>query len=879
MEKIGLNELRESFLAFFESKGHLRLKSAPLIPQNDNSLLLINSGMAPFKPYFTGEITPPAPRAATCQKCIRTPDIENVGKNSRHGTYFEMMGNFSFGDYFKRDAQKWAWEYITEVIKLPVDKIFVSVYLDDDESYDIWVDEIGVDPSHMVRLGKKDNFWEIGAGPCGPCSEIYFDRGEKYGCGLPDCAPGCDCDRYVEFWNLVFTQLNNDGAGNYTPLAKKNIDTGMGLERMACIVQGVETLFDVDTIASITKHVSRLTGVEYNTDPQKDISLRIITDHIRSTTMMICDGVMPSNMGRGYVLRRLLRRAARHGRLLDMREPFLHGVCETVIRENEGVYPELREKEQFIKTVILNEEERFGATIGAGLVKLEEMIAKLKSSESVVLPGEDAFRLYDTDGFPIDLTVEILDEHGLTVAREDFEALMTAQKKRARAARGDTSGLGWESDNAAIKHLPATTFVGYSADRCESKVLALVAAGQGVDSAEEGERVTLVAEASPFYAESGGQTADTGVISTPSAKLGVIDVRKTPDGKYLHVCDVVSGEIKCGETVELAVDAERRQAIRRAHSSTHLLHRALRDTLGGHVTQGGSLVEPDKLRFDFSHFSQMTPKQLGEVEDAVNRAVLKGLCVSAGEMAIAEAKEQGAMALFGEKYGDIVRVVKMGDYSTELCGGTHVENTAKIGLFKIMSEASVASGTRRIEAVCGMESLDALRALEQISILAAAAAKTTPSDLVRRVGQLVEEIRSEARAKEALEGKLARLRAIELLSGAKDVNGVKVLAAKLDEKTVDGLRAISDSLRDREAGLVCVLAGVTDENKIVIVAACGKLAVARGAHSGNIVKQVAGLCGGGGGGKPDSASAGGNDVSRLDAALDAVAGIVGGMLK
>ena len=878
MEKLGLNTLRTMFLEFFESKAHHRLKSAPLVPQGDNSLLLINSGMAPLKPFFTGEITPPAPRAVSCQKCIRTPDIENVGKNARHGTYFEMLGNFSFGDYFKRDAQKWAWEFITEHLKLPLDKVYVTVYLDDDESYDIWANEVGVDKSHISRLGKADNFWEIGIGPCGPCSEIYYDRGEKYGCGEERCAPGCDCDRFVEFWNLVFTQYDSDGQGNYSPLAKKNIDTGMGLERIACIVQGVDTLFDVDTMRAITAHVSRLTGVTYNQSAEKDISLRIITDHIRSTTMMICDGVMPANVGRGYVLRRLLRRAARHGRLLGVTEPFLYEVCDTVIEANAGAYPELRDKEAFIKTVIKTEEERFGNTIEAGLVRLDEHMSELKAAGKTTLSGEDAFRLYDTHGFPIDLTVEILEEQGLTVDRQSFDALMGKQKAQAKAAHSSKGDLGWDSDEVSLRDLPATVFEGYCQEHCKGQVLAIISGGL-VTAAGEGETVTVITDRTPFYAESGGQMGDRGVIACDTAKLAVQDTRKSPDGKFLHICEVLSGELHINDEVLLTVDGPRRQAIRRAHSATHLLHKALRDTLGVHVEQSGSLVESDHLRFDFSHFAATTAEEIAAVERAVNEAILSGLAVEVREMSQAEAKKLGAMALFGEKYGDTVRVVTMGDLSVELCGGTHLENTAQVGLFKITSEASVAAGVRRIEACCGLASLDLVRGLEVDAAFVADALKTIPHNLRQRAAQVMEELRLLGRDKETLEARLSVLKAGELMVHCQTVAGLRLLAVKVEGQSADTLRGLSDSLRDKADDLVCVLASVTEDGKVALAAACGKSAVSKGAHAGKLLKEVATLCGGGGGGKPDSATAGGRDVSKLDDALAAVAALVEAQIK
>ena len=879
MQWTGLNELREKFLSFFESKGHMRLPSFSLIPKDDNSLLLINSGMAPMKKYFTGEVTPPSKRVTTCQKCIRTPDIENVGKNDRHGTYFEMLGNFSFGDYFKREACGWAWEFVTQVLKMPADRLYPSVFYEDDEAYDIWTKEVGVDPSHVVRLGRKDNFWEIGSGPCGPCSEIYFDRGEQYGCGSPDCAPGCDCDRYVEFWNLVFTQFCSDGKGNYTPLEKKNIDTGLGLERLACIMQNTRSIFDIDTIKKIRDHVSRLTGVAYGADAKSDVSIRIITDHARSTTMMVCDGVMPSNVGRGYVLRRLLRRAARHGRLLGLKRPFLYEVCETVIAENEGAYPELREKESFIKTVIRTEEERFNDTIESGLVKLDDMLAALRREGRSELSGEDAFRLYDTDGFPIDLTVEILEEHGMTVDRAAFDKLMGEQRARAKKARGDTAGLGWEGDDISLADLPKTEFTGYDGVNGEGRIIAMIGEGELISTASAGEEIAFVLDRTPFYAESGGQTADTGSVQGISGSADVQEVHKTPDGKFLHRGRVTQGSLQMGETVACHVDKAGRAAVMRAHSATHLLQRALRAVLGDHVEQAGSLVEPDKLRFDFSHFAAVTPDQLLAVENLVNDAILDDLPVIVREMPIEEAKKLGAMALFGEKYGSQVRVVSMGDFSVELCGGTHVPNTAKIGGFKIVSETSVAAGVRRVEAFCGKGLLSLVYEMDSALNQAAHSLKTTQADLVRKAVQMTNDLRELSRKNEQLSAQLARFRAIELLNFAKAAGSVNVLAVKVDESSAEALRSLSDSLRDRAPNMVAVLAMVTPEGKVQFSAACGAEAVKKGAHAGNIVRELAKVCGGGGGGRPDSAMAGGKDASRVEEALEMVNNIVENMLR
>ncbi len=879
MKNMGLNELRESFLSFFESKGHLRMDSFPLVPQHDKSLLLINAGMAPFKPYFTGEEIPPSRRVTTCQKCIRTLDIDNIGKDARHGTYFEMLGNFSFGDYFKREVCTWAWEYCTKVLELPVDRLYVTVYQEDDEAYDIWTKEVGVAPEHMRRFGKEDNFWEIGSGPCGPDSEIFFDRGPQYGCGRPDCDVGCECDRYIEFWNLVFSQFNSDGKGNYTPLVNKNIDTGMGLERIACIMQEVDSLFDVDTIRHITEHVSRICGVTYGQDAQKDVSLRIITDHIRSAVMMVSDGVMPSNEGRGYVLRRLLRRAARHGRLLGVTKPFLHDVVETVIEENEGAYPHLREKHDYITRLIRIEEERFGATIENGLVKLDAMVQQLKDEGKTVLSGDDAFRLYDTDGFPIDLTVEILGEQGFTVDRDGFDTNMREQKKRAREARGSNALIGWETSGLSLQEIPATVFSGYETLHDTGKVLAIIKEGELSSNALPGDEITLLLDRTPFYAESGGQTADRGAISWSGGSAEVLNVTKTGDGRFFHTVRVLDGELDVDAAVELSVDRTRRMAVMRAHSATHMLQKALREVLGTHVEQAGSLVEPDRLRFDFTHFSAMTPEELKRVEDIVNNAALEGYPVTVSEMNIDEAKALGAMALFGEKYGNVVRVVRMGDYSIELCGGTHLDNTAKVGAFRIIGEASVAAGVRRIEAVTGVETAKLFRHLDEELHLTAETLKTTPADLTKRAQQLMNDLRAVGKERDALVSKLAASQAVELFASAEQAGPVKVVAARVDIANMDEMRDLADKVRDRGADVVCVLASVLNESKINYAAVCGKDAVKAGAHAGNILKQIAKMTGGGGGGRPDSATAGGKDASKLDEALHSVRTIVSDMLK
>ncbi len=866
MQYMGLNELREKFLSFFESKGHLRLKSFPLLPQGDNSLLLINSGMAPMKPYFSGEATPPRTRVTTCQKCIRTPDIERVGKTSRHGTFFEMLGNFSFGDYFKPDATRWAWEFVTEVLEIPTDKLYVSVYLDDDETYNMWVNDLGVDPSHMVRLGKEDNFWEIGAGPCGPCSEIYFDRGPENGCGSPDCKVGCDCDRYVEFWNLVFTQFNNDGNNNYTELKQKNIDTGMGLERLACIMQGVNSLFDVDTVKNVTAHISRIAKANYGENDKTDVSLRIITDHIRSTTMMVCDGVMPSNEGRGYVLRRLLRRAARHGRLLGIKGTFLHDVCDTVIHESCGAYPELSEKAEYIKKVIKNEEEGFNRTIDAGLSILEDMMEKLEVSGGKVLSGDDAFKLADTFGFPIDLTIEILEEKGMSVDRERFDACLNEQRERARAAQAALGDFAWEKLDLGLDKSVKTQFVGYIDLKAEGKVLALVSNGAVVESASAGDTVEIVLDRTPFYAESGGQLADEGKIAASAGSVCINNVKKTKDGKFLHIGEVCEGTIAKGDTVTSEICKTRREAIMRAHSATHLLQKALRNTLGTHVEQAGSLVGPDSIRFDFTHFSQMTAEEIAKVERDVNAKILAGLEVTVREMPIEDAKKLGAMALFGEKYGDTVRVVTMGDYSLELCGGTHLDNTAKAGIFKIASESSVAAGVRRIEAICGMNVLAKIAELENTVADVAEALKAAPKEVVIKAEHMAEEVKTLKNELSAMNSKMARLDAAEYIKEAEDISGIKFISKVIKNAKGDDLRAISDEIRGLDSSVAAVLASVNGE-KIVFTATCGKDVVARGIKAGDLVRETAKTAGGNGGGKPDFAMAGGNDVTKLDMAL------------
>ena len=879
MHYMGLNEIREKFLEFFESKGHLRLPSFSLIPQGDKSLLLINSGMAPLKPYFTGEQEPPRRRVTTCQKCIRTGDIENVGKTARHGTFFEMLGNFSFGDYFKEEAITWSWEFLTKVMEIPEDRLYPSIYENDDEAFEIWNKKIGVPADRIFRFGKEDNFWEHGSGPCGPCSEIYFDRGEKYGCGKPGCTVGCDCDRYMEVWNNVFSQFNNDGHGNYTDLIQKNIDTGMGLERLAVVMQDVDSLFDVDTVKNITDHVSKISGKTYGESYKTDVSLRVITDHIRSTVMMICDGVIPSNEGRGYVLRRLLRRAARHGKLLGINEPFLYKVCDTVIHESGGAYPALIEKQEYIRKVIQVEEERFDATVDAGLSILHDMIEKAKNAGSKELPAADAFKLHDTYGFPIDLTIEILEEQGMSTDRDGFDTLIQEQKERSREDRKRMGDVGWASEDLGLDKSLKTEFCGYTQLEAEGNVLALVSEGESTDAVRAGSKVTVVLDKTPFYAEMGGQVPDYGTMSHGDCEIEITNVQKNGDGRiYLHSGVVKSGVVSRGDTLVCKVDKERRQAICRSHTATHLLQEALRQVLGSHVEQAGSYTDADHVRFDFTHFAAMTPEEIAKVESIVNNIILEGLEVRTDEMPIEEAKKLGAMALFGEKYGDIVRVVRAGDVSIEFCGGTHLDNTAKAGMFKIVSEASVAAGVRRIEALTGRKFLELFEERQKTLNDTAAALKTTPTDLVQRADQVVEEIRGLTRNVDSLNSKIAEMKLSELLNAAEDVNGVSVIAAKLDD-TPEVMRSIGDILKERNANGVAVLATVTGESKIQLLCVAGKDAVKAGAHAGKIIKEVAKLCGGGGGGRPDSASAGGKKPEKLDEALQAVCSVVAGIVK
>ncbi len=874
-KKFGLNELREMFLSFFETKGHLRLPSFSLIPQNDASLLLINSGMAPMKPFFTGEQEPPCHRVTTCQKCIRTGDIENIGHTARHGTYFEMLGNFSFGDYFKKEAIHWAWEFLTspEWVGLDPNRLYPSVFAGnettpaDDEAFRIWNEEIGIPAERIFKFGKEDNFWEHGSGPCGPCSEIYYDRGEQWGCGKPGCTVGCDCDRYIEVWNVVFSQFDNDGENHYTELKQKNIDTGMGLERLACVCQDVASLFDVDTVMNITNKVSEITHAHYGETAAKDVSLRVITDHIRSATFMICDGVLPSNEGRGYVLRRLLRRAARHGKLLGVNEPFLYEVCDTVIHENEGHYPELRERQDYITKVIRTEEENFARTIDGGLKIFNDMLEGHKAGGETVFSGADAFKLYDTYGFPIDLTIEMVEEQGMTVDQKGFQQLMQEQKERARKAREALGDLGWAGVEFG-KDVPETEFVGYTNTSIDdAKVVALVVENEQAEELMPGVEGIVVLDKTPFYAEMGGQVADHGTITAGGAVFTVTDVQKNKGGKYMHYGKLTEGTLKLGDTVTAAIDVSRRKAIMRAHSATHLLDKALRTVLGDHVHQAGSLVEPDRLRFDFTHFSAMTAEELAQVSAMVNEAVLEGYDVHTDVLPIEEAKQRGAIALFGEKYGDTVRVVDMGEgYSVEFCGGTHLDNTAKVGVFHIESEFSVASGVRRIEATTGAQSLKIMNQNQQKLFEAAAVLKAKPGELREKAEQTITELRELRHLVEGFKAREAVNQAGNFLMGAKDVGGLKVLTATLNDADADRLRKMGDFLRDKDSGVVAVLSSVKD-GKITFLAVCGKDAVAKGIKAGDLVKQVCCCCGGKGGGKPDSAMGGGTDVLKLDDAL------------
>ena len=861
----GVNELREMFLSFFESKGHLRLPSFSLIPQNDASLLLINSGMAPMKPYFTGEVEPPRRRVCTCQKCIRTGDIENIGKTARHGTYFEMLGNFSFGDYFKHEAIAWCWEFLTKVVGLEESRLYPSIYENDDEAFEIWNKEIGVPADHIFRFGKKDNFWEHGSGPCGPCSEVYYDRGEKYGCGQPGCTVGCECDRYMEVWNNVFSQFDNDGPGNYTELSQKNIDTGMGLERLAVVCQDVNSLFDVDTVMNITNKVTSITGASYGQSNKTDVSLRVITDHIRASTFMIADGVLPSNEGRGYVLRRLLRRAARHGKLLGVNHPFLYEVVATVVQENENHYTYLRERADYIIKIVKIEEENFAKTIDTGMQIFNAKMAEHKAAGKAVFSGEDAFLLAATYGFPIDLTVEMVEDEGMTVDMDGYNQQREEDKIRAREARKALGDLAWAGIDLGLDNTP-TTFVGYTENTCSAKVLAVCVGEEVSGSITGGETGILVLDKTPFYAEMGGQVADRGVILVGDSRFEVTNVLKDKSGKYLHHGKMKSGTVKVDDIVCASIDVERRKAIMRAHSATHLLQKALTAVLGDHVHQAGSLVEPDHLRFDFTHYSALTAEELSKVDALVQTAVLDGYCVDVREMSIDDAKAMGATALFSEKYGDTVRVVNMGGYSIELCGGTHLDNTAKVGPFFIQSEGSVASGVRRIEAITGKACMEDMQKTREQLYAAAAALKAKPADLNDKIQNQVEEIRNLKRTIESFQAKETAGEVDRFLFGAREVGGLKVITASVPNADANKLRQMGDTLRDKSESVVAVLSSVAGE-KITFLAVCGKDAIAKGVKAGDLVKLVCTACGGSGGGKPDSAMGGGKDATQVDNAL------------
>ena len=870
MKWTSLNELREKYLSFFESKGHLRLQSFSLVPNNDKSLLLINSGMAPMKKFFTGEEIPPRNRVCTCQKCIRTPDLDRVGHTARHGTYFEMLGNFSFGDYFKDEAIAWAWEFLTECLEIPADLLWPSVYEHDNEAYALWRDKIGVPENHIVKLGKADNFWEHGSGPCGPCSEIYFDRGLKYGCGSDDCKPGCDCDRFMEIWNNVFSQFNNDGNGNYTELSQKNIDTGMGLERLACVMQGVDNLFEVDTVRHLLDTVCQIAGKTYGENNEDDISIRVVTDHVRSATFMISDGVIPSNEGRGYVLRRILRRASRHGKLLGINRMFLKELSEIVIAQNEGAYPELRTKYDYILKVIVLEEERFNATIDAGLGILSGIIESALSEGKKVISGEDAFKLYDTFGFPVDLTREIAEEKGLSIDDESFTLLMKEQKDRARAARGNISGWS-DSSKSLLKNLPETEFLGYTAYECEGKVLGIFQDSEAVESLSEGE-CTIVTDKTVFYGEGGGQVGDTGVITLGNTSLTVLDTKKT-DGVYLHECRVENGEIKLGDTVTLTVNKERRNSIKRNHSSAHLLQAALRTVLGTHVEQAGSYVDEHRVRFDFTHLAALTREEIREVERLVNTAILTAEGCTTTVTDVDSARKMGAMALFGEKYGATVRVVKIGSTSTELCGGTHVSNTGEIGLFKIISETSVAAGVRRIEGTTGLGVLTLLSEKEALILDCAKELKAqNPNTIVQKAQSLQNEIKTVGKQLESANARLAEIKTESLLSGLKTVGKFKLLVAKVDMRP-DAVRGLCDTVKSKYSDGVAVFAAISD-GKLNFVASAGQDAVKAGAHAGNILKEISAITGGKGGGRPDSAMSGGRDLDKVNEALARVSEIL-----
>ena len=876
MKWTSLNDLREKYLSFFESKGHKRLPSFPLVPINDKSLLLINSGMAPMKKYFTGEEIPPSKRVTTCQKCIRTPDLERVGITARHGTFFEMLGNFSFGDYFKDEAIPWAWEFLTVTLEIPKDLLWPSIYEQDEEAYEIWVNKIGVDPSHVVRLGKADNFWEHGSGPCGPCSEIYFDRGEKYGCGSPDCKPGCDCDRFMEIWNNVFSQFNNDGNGNYTELAQKNIDTGMGLERLACVMQGVDNMFEVDTIRKVIDKVCEISGKTYGADAKNDISIRVITDHSRSAMFMIADGVIPSNEGRGYVLRRIIRRACRHGKLLGINRPFLTETVTTSIEESCGAYPELAAKKDYILKVISMEEERFDATVDAGLSILSNLIRGALAEHADVISGEEVFKLYDTFGFPLDLTKEIVAESNLNIDEDTFNSLMLQQKQRAREARANIGGWD-ESSKSLLSDLPKTEFTGYTDYRSKAKVIAILSDNGSVDSVNEGE-CSIILDRTPFYGEGGGQIGDTGTIYSDGFIANVYDTKKT-DGIYIHIATVVDGTLKVGDEVCADIEDARRDAICRNHSAAHLLQAALRSVLGTHVEQAGSFVNDKICRFDFTHFAALTSDEIRKIEALVNANILVANEIVTKETDIETARAEGAMALFGEKYGSVVRMVKMGSFSTELCGGTHCNNTGKIGLFKIVSESSVAAGVRRIEAVTGLGVLRLIAEKDELLAEAASELKVqNVSDIVKKAAALQNELHNAKKEIDILNSKLASTKLNGILSSAKQIGAVKLISARLDDMQIDAARALADDIKAKYADTVAVLAVLSD-GKLNFIAVAGKDAIAAGAHAGKLVGAVASVCGGKGGGRPDNAMAGGKDLDKVDEALLAAETTLLGFLK
>lgn len=868
MTKYGLNELREMFLRFFEDKEHLRLSSFSLVPHNDKSLLLVNSGMAPLKPYFTGQEIPPHTRITTCQKCIRTGDIENVGKTARHGTFFEMLGNFSFGDYFKKESIRWSWEFLTEVVGLAPERLYPSVYVEDDEAYEIWNKEMGIEESRIFKFGKADNFWEHGAGPCGPCSEIYYDRGEKYGCGSPECTVGCECDRYIEVWNNVFTQFESDGNGNYTELQKKNIDTGMGLERLAVVVQDVDSIFDVDTIQAIRNRVCAFSHIEYKDDPLKDVSIRLITDHIRSATFMISDGIMPSNEGRGYVLRRLIRRAARHGKLLGIQGKFLASLCETVIRESKDAYPELDDKKSMVFAVLTEEENKFYQTIDGGLKILAAMQEEMSQSGKNILAGEDAFKLYDTYGFPLDLTREILEEKGFGIDEDGFSTAMQEQRQKARAARATTNYMG--ADTTVYESIdPSVTsiFVGYETEEADSVLLVITTESDVVKALADGENGSLITAKTPFYPEMGGQTGDTGIIRKDDAEFEVHETIKLSGGKIAHVGKVTKGMFMTGDDVHLSVDKKTRNAIRKNHSATHLLHKALKMVLGEHVEQAGSLVSHDRLRFDFTHFSAMTPDQIRQTEAIVNTEIAEFLNVETKEMSLDEAKKSGATALFGEKYSDTVRVVSMGDFSTELCGGTHVDNTGKITMFKILSESGVAAGVRRIEALTGECVAAYYNNLEKELFISSKAAKTEPSLLSKKIDDMQTEIKNLQAENEKFKNLLAKNSIGNIHEKVEEIDGIKVFRDKIENMDMNGLRNLGDQIKDKLKEAVVVLASTQAADKVNLIVMVSDSAMAKGVHAGNLIKEIAPIVGGGGGGRPNMAQAGGKKPARAEEAL------------